>query len=94
MKFTIIIGEQEKHTINYSFNKFWGFLKITVNGIRIIKDLRTYSLNLTTSYEFEVGVKEIYHVRIDKIRPRINGALRSNKYEVYVNGTLFKELND
>lgn len=32
MKFTVEIGNKEKQVISYSFNKFWGNVKIAVNG--------------------------------------------------------------
>ncbi|WP_243346642.1 hypothetical protein [Parabacteroides sp. FAFU027] len=94
MKFTVEIGEIEKQVIFFSFNKFWGNLKISVNGKTIIRDLRTASADLVKSYEFKVGVKEIHNIRIEKIRPLLFAGLRTNDYKVYVDGELYKVFKD
>jgi len=94
MKFTVEIGKIEKQVIFFSFNKFWGNLKISVNGKTIIRDLRTVSADLVKSYEFKVGVKEIHNIRIEKIRPLLLAGLRTNDYKVYVDGELYKAFRD
>ena len=94
MKFTVEIGENEKQVIFFSFNKFWGNIKISVNGKTIIRDIRTFSVDLVKSYEFKVGEKEIHNIRIEKIRPLLLAGLRSNEYKVYVDGEFYKIFRD
>ena len=94
MKFTVEIGEKEKQVIYFSFNKFWGNIKISVNGKTIIRDLRMFSFDLVKPYEFKVGDKEIHNVRIEKIRPLVLAAMRSNDYKVYVDGKFYKIFSD
>lgn len=94
MKFTVEIGEEEKQVISYSFNKFWGNVKITVNGKKIKSDFRLYSLDLSKVYEFNVGLKEKHEIKIEKIRPQFNAGFRSNTYRIFVDGELLKEYKD
>jgi len=94
MKFTVEIGNKEKQVISYSFNKFWGNVKIAVNGKKIKSDFRLYSLDLTKTYEFAVGVNEKHDIKIQKIRPLIAAGFRSNTYRIYVDDELFKEFKD
>jgi len=94
MKFTVKIGENEKQEIFFSFNKFWGNLKISVNGKTIIRDIRIFSVDLVKPYEFKVGEKEIHNIRIEKIRPLLLAGLRTNDYKVYVDGEFHKVFRD
>ena len=94
MKFTVEIGENEKQVIFFRFNKFWGNLKISVNGKTILKDVRMFSVNLVKQYEFKVGQTEIHNIRIEKIRPLIFAVFRTNDYKIYVDGNLYKEFKD
>jgi hypothetical protein len=91
MKFTVEIGDEEKHNISYNFNKFWGNVSIKVNGEKIKKDFRLYSLELSKVYEFNVGIKEVHAIKIEKIRPLILAGFRSNTYRIFVDDKLFKE---
>jgi len=94
MKFTVEIGNTEKQMIYFGFNKFWGNIKISVNGKTVKRDLVMFSFDTVRSYEFEVGRKEIHQIRIEKVRPVYLAGLRSNDYKVYVDGTLFKTFRD
>jgi len=94
MKFTVEIGENEKQVIFFSFNKFWGNLRISVNGKTILKDVRMFSVNLVKQYEFKVGQTEIHNIRIVKIRPMLFAGFRTNEYKIYVDGNLYKEFKD
>ncbi len=94
MKFIVEIGNEEKQVIDYSFNKFWGNVKITVNGKKIKSDFRLYSVDLTKTYEFAVGVDEKHLIKIEKIRPLSLAGFRSNTYRIFVDDQLFKEFKD
>ncbi|OCB71834.1 hypothetical protein B0A79_14960 [Flavobacterium piscis] len=94
MKFTVEVGEKEKQIISYSFNKFWGNVKIIVNGKKVKSDFRLYSTNLSKIYDFEVGTIEKHHIKIEKIRPLIMAGYRSNTYKIYVDEELFKVYKD
>jgi spermidine/putrescine-binding protein len=94
MKFTVEIGKEEKQVISYSFNKFWGTVKIMVNGKKVKSDLRMYSFDLSKTYEFIVGLNEKHDIKIEKIRPLFNAGFRSNTYKIFVDDQLFKEFKD
>lgn len=94
MKFTIEIGKKEKQIISYSFNKFWGNVKIKVNNKKVISDFRLYSTSLSNEYHFEVGTIEKHQIKIEKIRPLIMAGYRSNTYKIYVDEELFEVYKD
>lgn len=94
MKFSIDIGKNEKHSISYSFNKFWGNVSIKVNDKKIISDFRMFSTSLTNSYEFEIGIAEKHKIKIEKIRPLAFAGFRTNRYLVFLDGKFLKEFLD
>ncbi|PSK94021.1 hypothetical protein [Taibaiella chishuiensis] len=94
MKFEFEVGAKEKHTVSFRFNKFWGGLKIKVDGETKVSDFRMYSPGLVETYRLIVGVQESYEVRIDKIRPQFFAGFRSNEYKVYLNDMLYKSYKD
>jgi len=94
MEFTVEIGENEKQLIFFSFNKFWGNLKILVNEKKVISDFLTFSRGLIRSYEFKVGTNETHEIKIEKIRPQLLAGIRTNTYKVYVDGNLFRQFKD
>jgi hypothetical protein len=47
---------------------------------------------LTMAWAFEVGQREHHRIRIEKERPLILPAFRSNKYRIFVNDEFLKEL--
>ena len=68
MQFRFMVGVQEKHQIDFSFDQFIGNLEIRVDGQPAVKDFRMLSLSLTKRYELTVGVNEKHHVAIEKKR--------------------------
>src|SRR5438105_3878039 len=56
MQFSFIVGAQEKHQVDFSFDQFIGNLEIRVDGQPAIKDFRMFSLSLTKRYEFIIGI--------------------------------------
>jgi hypothetical protein len=94
MEFEFEIGDNEKHKIAFSYDKFWGKLNILVDGKNVVNDIRLASITLTKAYNFKIGEKETHEIRIEKIRPLFLAGLRSNTYKVYVDGKLFKQYKD
>ena len=45
MQLEFEVGQQEKHRVHFSFNKFWGNLAVTVDGSPVVRDLRTFSVS-------------------------------------------------
>jgi hypothetical protein len=75
----------------FSFDKFWGNLAITVDGANIVRTVRIASLELVKAWEFDVGVDERHHVRIEKHRPRLFAGFRPQPVYAYVDGRLIAE---
>ncbi|MDO3411234.1 hypothetical protein QWJ34_15825 [Saccharibacillus sp. CPCC 101409] len=91
MKFSFEIGYREKHVVEFEFNQIVGNLSIKVDGREEMSDFQTMSFSLVKTYEFEVGYEERHWIKIDKIRKLLLAGFRKTKYEVYVDGTFFKE---
>ena len=68
MQFSFLVGIQEPHQIDFSFDQFRGNLEIRVDDQPLVKDLRILSLKLTKRYEFTVGTQEQHHIAIEKQR--------------------------
>jgi len=91
MNFKFEVGNKEKHLIEFSFNQFWGNLYIKIDNEKTIKDFRMFSLKLTKTYEFEVGVKEKHNIKIEKQRKRFFAGFRKQHYKVYLDNNLIEE---
>ena len=83
-----MVGVNEKHQVDFSFDQFVGNLEIRVDGQPAIKDLRMFSLSLTKRYEFIVGVNERHQVAIEKKRKLFLAGLRPMQYRIYIDGQL------
>jgi hypothetical protein len=88
MNFSFIVGQQEQHRVDFSFDQFIGNLEIKVDGETAVKDFRLASLKLTKRYEFIVGVNEKHHVAIEKTRKLFLAGLRPQRYRVFIDGRL------
>lgn len=82
------VGDTESHQVLFSFNKFWGNLSISVDGTGIVRTVRLPSLGLVKAWEFDVGVNEQHHVRIEKHRQRFFAGFRPQPVHAYVDGHL------
>src|SRR5712692_3744091 len=47
MKFSFLVGTQEQHQVDFSFDQFAGNLEIRVDGQPLVADFRLLSLRLT-----------------------------------------------
>lgn len=88
MNFSFIIGQEEKHRVDFSFDQVIGNLEIKVDGQTAIKDFRFASLKLTKRYEFIVGVSEKHSVAIEKRRKLFLAGMRPQQYRVFIDGQL------
>ena len=86
MRMEFGVGEQERHVVVFSFNKFWGGLSIKVDGSPVTRELRLASLNLVRRWEFTVGVAERHTVVIEKERKALFAGFRPQICRAYVDG--------
>ncbi|SDU92208.1 hypothetical protein SAMN04488544_2013 [Microlunatus sagamiharensis] len=91
MQLEFEVGQQERHRVVFSFNKFWGNLAVTVDGHSVVRDLRTLSVSLTKTYHLTVGDREIHQVRIEKDRARLLAGARRQPVRAYVDDVLTAE---
>ena len=83
-----MVGVQEQHQVDFSFDQFIGNLEIRVDGQPLIKDFRMLSLKLTKRYEFTVGKQEQHHIAIEKKRKLFLAGVRPQQYSIYIDGQL------
>ena len=88
MKFSFLVGFQEQHQIDFSFDQVIGNLEIRVDGEPLVKDFRMLSLKLTKRYEFTVGIAEQHLIAIEKKRKLFLAGLRPQQYRVFIDGRL------
>ena len=88
MVMTFEVGTTEKHTVMFSFDKFWGGLTITVDGNSVVNTTQMFSMNLVSSWQFPVGVSEVHHVQIDKHRELLFAGFRPQPVYAYVDGVV------
>ena len=88
MKFSFLVGVQEQHQIDFSFDQFIGNLEIRVDGQPLVKDFRMLSLKLTKRYEFTVGTQEQHQIAIEKKRKLILAGFRTQQYRIFIDGQL------
>ncbi|HYT48813.1 MAG TPA: hypothetical protein VEL78_00375 [Pyrinomonadaceae bacterium] len=88
MQFSFIVGAQEKHQVDFSFDQFIGNVEIRIDGQPAIKDFRMLSLSLTKRYEFSVGINERHHVAIEKKRKLFLAGFRPQQYRILIDGQL------
>jgi hypothetical protein len=86
MKFSIEVGETEKHTIDFNFNQLLGKLVISVNRREVKRSVRLMDEPVRETHVIEVGGMEQLTVRIEKERRQLVG----NKCRVFLNDRLFK----
>lgn len=86
MKFTIEVGEIEKHTIEYEFNPLLGMLVVRVDQKPVKKHFRLVNEPMRETQELVVGNRERHHIRIDKERT----STFTHRNSVFVNNRLLK----
>jgi hypothetical protein len=86
VKFTIEVGETEKHLLEYNFNQLLGNLLIKVNEKPVRKSRRLINEPVLEILVFEVGENEKSTVRIEKERKQLLG----HKNRLFVNNRLVK----
>ncbi len=84
MKFSIEVGTNEKHLIEFSFNQLLGRVVLKVDGEVVFKKARWFSEPLLDRYEFEIGQFEPVRLRIEKERKLFVGS----KYRVFLDHRL------
>jgi hypothetical protein len=91
VRLEFVVGQQERHLVAVSYDKFFGKLDITVDGAPLVSDFRLGSVKLVKTYDFVVGVHERHAVRVEKTRKLFLAAFRPQVCRAYVDGQLTAE---
>jgi hypothetical protein len=82
------VGQEERHQVVFSFDRFSGSTKIRVDGALVDSERAMFSVRLTRRYEFGVGQAEKHAVVIEKTRKQLLAGFRPSTYNVFVDGKL------
>lgn len=82
------VGVNERHRVEVSFTKGWGYLSIKVDGVSVARTIRIGSVGLVKHWDFVVGSDERHNVRVEKHREQLFGAFRPQPFYAYVDGQL------
>ena len=86
MKFSIEIGETQKHRLDYAFNQLLGKLVIRINERLVKQSVRLFNEPRLEVHTFALGDPERSEVRIEKERKPLLG----HRNRLYVNNRLLK----
>lgn len=90
MDFRFTVGDVEKHELVYSWDQIWGRIRLTVDGIQVVKKLQLAG-GLISNEEMVIGVAERHHVRIEKRRELFFAGFRPQYLSAYVDGVKVAE---
>jgi hypothetical protein len=85
-QFYFDVGQAERHRVDFSFDRMWGKIKITVDGSLVDTDRLLLSFRLTRRFQFNVGQSEQHAVVIEKTRKPLFGGLLPSDYRVWIDG--------
>ncbi|MBC9943844.1 hypothetical protein ICL81_04795 [Leucobacter sp. cx-328] len=91
MKMSLVVGFEEKHLVEFSFDEFWGGIKITVDGVKVMGTVQILSFSTMKAWEITVGTNEQHHVRFEKRRAQFFAAFKPQPVRVYVDGIFIME---
>ncbi len=89
MKLQFKVGNNKKHQVEFTFSKFWGTIKLIVDGNLAAK----YNMNFSSDTTYRCKAGE-YNVEVKVVQGLLAAAFRKRSYEVYVNGELYKKYDD
>jgi hypothetical protein len=73
MKFTVEVGQLEKHLVEYQFNQLFGSLLIQVDNKPVYRATRLFNEPVRETYHLKVGEAERATIRIEKQRKQLFG---------------------
>ncbi|AZS43069.1 hypothetical protein BWL13_00611 [Microbacterium oleivorans] len=85
---TFPVGSTERHTVVFSFDKFWGRLTITVDGQSVVDSVQMFSMSTVKTWAFFVGHQERHSVRMEKHRTVFFAGFRSQPVYAFIDDVL------
>lgn len=86
MKFSLEVGEIEKHRVDCETNPFWGLFVVKIDNVERAKARHMLLAPRRQRHSFDVGIHERLHVTVEKVR----GLFRGETHRIFVNGRLVK----
>jgi hypothetical protein len=87
------VGANERHYVEFSFDKFWGPVAIRVDGQARVSQVQLMSFSLENVWDIPVGFQELHYVRITKTRKVAFAGFRDQLVNVYVDNVLVAQYN-
>ena len=84
MKFTLELGTEQQHRVDFEFNQIFGCSVVKVDGQEVFRKKRWFSEPVVDQFEFQIGEHNGTSLRIEKERK----LLFASKYRVYVDNRL------
>ncbi len=84
LEFRFEVGEEERHKVNFRFNRTLGPLTISVDDQPVVKKLKLFSVTTKERYELTVGETERHDVVIEKTRQGFLGGFHPQHCIAYV----------
>ena len=91
MEFEFEVGDRERHTVQYSFDKWSGKLSIKVDGLLAESDRTVFGMNLVARHRITVGAGERHEVVIERRRKLFLAGFRQMTCRAFVDGQLVGE---
>ncbi len=88
---SIKLHELEGQILEVTFDPFWGFLKIYVDGAVVVKDWQFLAKPLIRVYEHSIRDKE--NIRVEQERPSVWNGVNEKRYRVYLNDELLEDVS-
>lgn len=89
------VGENEKHEVEFHFNKFWGNIHFKVDSKKVLSDFIMFSTSTSKNFKIVVGEMEKHTVEVVWERPRWFAGFRGGwKYDVLVDGKVIRSETD
>ena len=89
MRFTLEIGNTDKHLVEFNFNQLYGTLVIRVDERPIYQSRRIFNEPVHEVYHFVIDGREKSDVRIEKRRKPLFG----HRNTVYVNDRITRVID-
>ncbi len=84
------VGQAEKHRVSFYWDLLFGRVKISVDGVPVLRTWKWFDWGLKSNYSLNVGTGEQHEVRIELKRPNSLARYRPWEYRFFVDGELVK----
>ncbi|QFG20538.1 hypothetical protein [Actinomadura sp. WMMB 499] len=91
-QFWFDVGQYERHRVEFFYERWFGGVKIHVDGQLVETRRLLFSMRMTERFRFVVGHQERHEVLIEKRRKVLAAGFRPSTYQVFVDGVFYLTL--